>query len=66
MGNWGIGRPCAPKNPGAVAVIPDVIPVSEPLRCLDERRDRLVVGDRGVPVVDEEARGRLEPDGPGA
>jgi hypothetical protein len=29
---------------------------------LDERDDRLVVGDRRIPIVDEEARGRLEPD----
>jgi len=41
-----------------------VIPVSEPLRGLDERRDRLVIGDSGVPIVDEEARGRFETHSP--
>ena len=43
---------------------PDVISVSEPLRGLDERDDRLVVGDRRVPIVDEVARRRLEANRP--
>jgi hypothetical protein len=42
-----------------------VIPVSEPLRGLDERHDRLVVGDRRIPIVDEVARGRFEANRPG-
>src|SRR6185436_1764495 len=36
--------------------------VTEPFRRLDERRDRLVIGDRGIPIVDVPARRRLETD----
>ena len=36
--------------------------MTESLRGLDERHDRLVIGDRGIPIVDEEAGGRFEAD----
>jgi hypothetical protein len=38
-------------------------PMSELIRRLDEGQDRLVMGDRRIPLVDEEARGPLETDG---
>ena len=44
---------------------PNVVAVTQPGRRFDQGRDRLIVGDRGVPIVDEEARGRLEADGSG-
>ena len=59
-GQLGDRAPLRTEEPRCRRRHPDVVPVSEPLRSLDERRDRLVVGDRGIPVVDEEARGRLE------
>ena len=63
-GQLGDRAPLRTEEPGRRRGDPDVIPVSEPLRGLDECHDRLVVGDRGVPIVDEEARGRLETHSP--
>ena len=57
--------PLRTEEPGRRGRDPDVGPMAEPLRGLDEGDDRLVVGDRRIPVVDEEARGRLEADRPG-
>ena len=51
-----------PKEPRRRGRQPDVCPMPEPLRGLDQRQNRLVVGDRWVAIVDEEARCRLEPD----
>ena len=57
------GTPLRPEESRSRRRDPDVVPMTEPLGGLDERDDRLVIGDRRVPIVDEEARRRLEADG---
>jgi len=61
-GQLGDRAPLRTEEPRCRRRQPDMGPVSEPLAGLDERQDRLVIGDRGIPIVDVPARRRLETD----